>query len=86
MKKVLLSVYLLALACQFGATAEEKMSPSTQNFLRSYELTPTMQRAKLKSTYAVDQENSQTIVSAFLHLNDENDLEGLADNLSLIHI
>ena len=80
MKKVLLSVYLLALACQFGATAEEKMSPSTQNFLRSYELTPTMQRAKLKSTYAVDQENSQTIVSAFLHLNDENDLEGLADN------
>lgn len=39
-----------------------------------------MQRAKLKSTYAVDQENSQTIVSAFLHLNDENDLEGLADN------
>ena len=80
MKKVLLSVYLLALACQFGATAEEKMSPSTQNFLRSYESTPTMQRAKLKSTYAVDQENSQTIVSAFLHLNDENDLEGLADN------
>ena len=80
MKKVLLSVYLLALACQFGATAEEKMSPSTQNFLRSYESTPTMQRAKLKSTYAVDQENNQTIVSAFLHLNDENDLEGLADN------
>ena len=80
MKKVLLSVCLLALACQFGANAEEKMSPSTQNFLRSYESTPTMQRAKLKSTYAVDQENSQTIVSAFLHLNDENDLEGLADN------
>ena len=80
MKKALLSVCLLALACQFGANAEEKMSPSTQNFLRSYESTPTMQRAKLKSTYAVDQENSQTIVSAFLHLNDENDLEGLADN------
>lgn len=80
MKKVLLSVCLLALVCQFGATAEEKMSPSTQNFLRSYESTPTTQRAKLKSAYAVDQENSQTIVSAYLHLNDENDLEGLAEN------
>ncbi|HIZ27036.1 MAG TPA: S8 family peptidase [Candidatus Barnesiella merdipullorum] len=80
MKKVLLSVCLLALFCQLGLHAEEKMSPSTQNFLRSYESTPTVQRSKLKSTYAVTQENNRTIVSAFLHLNDENNLEGLAEN------
>ena len=34
----------------------------------------------LKSMYAVSQNDSQTVVSAFLHLNDENDLEGLEAN------
>lgn len=80
MKRVLLSVCLWALLCPIGMHAEEKMSPSTQNFLRSYESATTVQRAKLKSAYAITQEDSQNIVSAFLHLNDENDLEGLAEN------
>lgn len=80
MKRVLLSVCLWAFLCLPGMNAEEKMSPSTQNFLRSYESASTVQRTKLKSTYAVTQENSQNIVSAFLHLNDENELDGLAEN------
>ena len=80
MKKVLLSFCLLAAFCQQGLNAEIKMSPSTQNFLHCYETTAPAQRSMLKSMYAVSQNDSQTVVSAFLHLNDENDLEGLEAN------
>ena len=70
----------------FLLNAEEKMSPSTQNFLRSYESTSTIsQRAKLKSTYAINQNNGEMAVSAFLHLVDENNLDGLEENQVIIN-
>lgn len=80
MKKVLLSFCLLAAFCQPGLNADVKMSPSTQNFLHSYETTTAAKRSMLKSVYAVSQNKNQTVVSAFLHLNDENNLEGLEEN------
>lgn len=80
MKKILLPFCLFTAFCLQGVNAEIKMSPSTQNFLHSYETTAPAQRSMLKSVYAVSQNNNQTVVSAFLHLNDENDLEGLEEN------
>ena len=86
MKKLLLSLCLMATLGSFLLNAEEKMSPSTQNFLRSYESTSTIsQRAKLKSTYAINQNNGEMAVSAFLHLVDENNLDGLEENQVIIN-
>lgn len=86
MKKLLLSLCLMATFCSFLLNAEKKMSPSTQNFLRSYESTSTIsQRAKLKSTYAINQNNGEMAVSAFLHLVDENNLDGLEENQVIIN-
>lgn len=86
MKKLLLSLCLMATFCSFLLNAEKKMSPSTQNFLRSYESTSTIsQRAKLKSTYAINQNNGKMAVSAFLHLVDENNLDGLKENQVIIN-
>ena len=86
MKKLLLSLCLMATFGSFLLNAEEKMSPSTQNFLRSYESTSTIsQRAKLKSTYAINQNNGKMAVSAFLHLVDENNLDGLEENQVIIN-
>lgn len=86
MKKLLLSLCLMATLGSFLLNAEEKMSPSTQNFLRSYESTSTIsQRAKLKSTYAINQNNGEMAVSAFLHLVDENNLDGLEENKVIIN-
>lgn len=80
MKKILLPFCLFTAFCLQGVNAEIKMSPSTQNFLHSYETTAPAQRSMLKSVYAVSQNSNQTVVSAFLHLNDENNLEGLEGN------
>lgn len=86
MKKLLLSLCLMATLGSFLLNAEEKMSPSTQNFLRSYESTSTIsQRAKLKSTYAINPNNGEMAVSAFLHLVDENNLDGLEENQVIIN-
>lgn len=86
MKKLLLSLCLMATFGSFLLNAEEKMSPSTQNFLRSYESTSTIsQRAKLKSTYAINQNDGKMAVSAFLHLVDENNLDGLEENKVIIN-
>ena len=81
MKKLLLSICFIAALLLPRSYAEVKMSPSTQNFLRNYESTTSeQQRTKLKARYAVAQNNNQTIVSAFLHLADENNLDGLDEN------
>ena len=86
MKKLLLSLCLMATLGSFLLNAEEKMSPSTQNFLRSYESTSTIsQQAKLKSTYAINQNNGEMAVSAFLYLVDENNLDGLEENQVIIN-
>lgn len=55
-------------------------------FLRSYESTSTIsQQAKLKSTYAINQNNGEMAVSAFLYLVDENNLDGLEENQVIIN-
>ena len=85
MKKLLLTFCLLAALLLLPLHAEVKMSPSTQNFLLNYKSSTPAQQTKLKSRYAVSQHKGQSIVSAFLHLNDENDLEGLDENQVVIN-
>ena len=85
MKKLLLTFCLLAALLLLPLHAEVKMSPSTQNFLLNYKSSTPAQQTKLKSRYAVSQHEGQSIVSAFLHLNDENDLEGLDENQVVIN-
>lgn len=85
MKKLLLTFCLLAALLLLPLHAEVKMSPSTQNFLLNYKSSTPAQQTKLKSRYAVSQHKGQSIVSAFLHLNDENDIEGLDENQVVIN-
>ena len=85
MKKLLLTLGFMAALLLLPLHAEVKMSPSTQNFLLNYKSATPAQQSKLKSRYAVAQNNGQMIVSAFLHLNDGTNLDGLDENQVVVN-
>ncbi len=79
MKKILFSLTLaiLGILC---LVAQNKLSSPSLNFLQSYELTTPTQRTHLKSVYALQENERGAWVSAFLHLENENEQTGLEEN------
>ncbi len=73
---------LLFLITTIGAWSlvAQKLSSPTLNFLQEYETTAPAQRARLKSTYALQENEQGSWVSAYLHLLDENNQTGLDEN------